>query len=138
MSAALLAVLPGAVSGPGETALERSFADPPDDCRVMMRWWWFEATVREASVVYVNDRRAGPVWCRLYGLDATAMLKPGDNRIRVLVANTAVNHMAGRAPPGYRLLNFRYGKSFDPQDIDRIKPVDSGLLGPVVLAVGSR
>src|SRR5258708_5989603 len=21
--------------------LEKSFQDPPDDCRIMMRWWWF-------------------------------------------------------------------------------------------------
>ena len=49
------------------------------------------------------------------------------------MANTAVNYMAGRGLPDYRLLNQRYGKRFDPQDMDKILPVPSGLLGPIRL-----
>jgi hypothetical protein len=30
------------------------------------------------------------------------------------------------------LLNLRYG-TFEPQDMDKIQPVDSGLLGPIRL-----
>ena len=26
---------------PAVAALHESFAHPPDDCRIMMRWWWF-------------------------------------------------------------------------------------------------
>ncbi|MBN1818868.1 MAG: hypothetical protein JW828_16010 [Sedimentisphaerales bacterium] len=94
---------------------------------------WLESPVREAAVVFINGKRAGSVWCPPYEVEATGLLERGDNRIRILVANTAVNHMAGRALPDYRLLNQRYGKRFDPQDMDKIQPIDSGLLGPIRL-----
>jgi hypothetical protein len=94
---------------------------------------WFEGPVREAAVVYVNDQRAGSVWCPPYAVDVTGLLGRGENRIRIQVANTAVNHMAGGSLPDYRLLNQRYGKRFDPQDMDKIQPIDSGLLGSVRL-----
>jgi len=94
---------------------------------------WFEGPVREAAVVYINGQRAGSVWCPPYSIEITGLLKSGENKIRILVANTAVNHMAGRSLPDYRLLNQRYGKRFDPQDMDKIRPIDSGLFGPIRL-----
>jgi hypothetical protein len=94
---------------------------------------WLEGPVRETAEVYVNERRAGSVWCSPYAMDVSDLLKQGENTIRVLVANTSMNHMAGRALPDYRLLNQRYGKRFDPQDMDKIQPIDSGLLGSVRL-----
>ncbi|MGH9723193.1 MAG: glycosyl hydrolase [Bryobacteraceae bacterium] len=94
---------------------------------------WLDGPVREAAVVYVNGRRAGSVWRPPYKVDVTPMLKPGANQVRIVVANLAVNHMAGRAPPDYRLLHPRYGARFEAQDMDRIEPVASGLLGPIRL-----
>lgn len=91
------------------------------------------APVRESAVVYVNDRRAGSVWCPPYALDVSSLLKPGENRFRIVVANLAVNYMAGRAQPDYRLLNLRYGVKFEPQDMDQIRPVPAGLMGPIRL-----
>ena len=32
---------PGVSSGSSLSALHDGFAHPPDDCRIMMRWWWF-------------------------------------------------------------------------------------------------
>lgn len=91
------------------------------------------APVREAAVIYVNDRKVGVVWCPPFALDVTAFLRRGDNKIRIVVANTAINHMAGRALPDYRLLNLRYGERFQPQDMDKVQPAPSGLLGAVRL-----
>jgi hypothetical protein len=96
---------------------------------------WFEGPVREAAVVYVNGQRAGSAWCPPYKVDVTGLLKRGENVIRIQVANTAVNHMAGRALPDYRLLNLRYGTRFEPQDMDKIQPVESGLLNPIRIIV---
>ena len=96
------------------------------------------APVREAAVIFVNDQRAGSVWCPPYSIDVTKLLKRGDNRIRVMVANTAINHMAGRALSDYRLLNLRFGERFQPQDMDKVQPVPSGLLGPIRLVAGGR
>jgi len=94
---------------------------------------WLEGPVREAAVVYVNDRRAGSVWCPPYSLDVTGFLQPGLNRLRIVVANLAVNHMAGRRLPDYRLLNLRYGVRFEAQDMDKVQAIPSGLLGPIRL-----
>ena len=54
------------------------------------------------------------------------------------MSNTAINHMAGRALPDYRLLNLRYGERFQPQDMDKVQPVTSGLLGPIRLISKAR
>ena len=94
---------------------------------------WLDGPVREAAVVYINDVRAGAVWCPPYSLDVRKFLRAGQNKIRVLVGNTAMNYMAGHSLPDYRLLNLRYGERFQAQDMDKIQPLPSGLLGPVKL-----
>jgi len=92
-----------------------------------------DAPVRDAAVVYVNGQRAGSAWCPPYALDVTPFVRPGSNTVRIEVANTAINHMAGRALPDYKLLNLRYGTRFEPQDMDKVQPAPSGLLGPIRL-----
>jgi len=94
---------------------------------------WFDPPVREAAVIYVNEQRAGSVWCPPYRLDVTSFLRAGENRFRIVVANTAMNYMAGHSLPDYRLLNLRYGERFQPQDMDKIQPLPSGLLSAVRL-----
>ena len=98
---------------------------------------WFDPPVREAAVVYLNDQRVGSVWCPPYELDLTGLLKPGENRLRIVVGNLALNYMAGRRLPDYRLLNLRYGERFQAQDMDKVKPIPAGLLGTIrIIATG--
>jgi hypothetical protein len=111
--------------------LGQALAEPPGKSNGMQAW--LDGPVREAAVVYINERCAGSVWCPPYSIEVTGLLKSGDNKIRILVANTAINHMAGKPLPDYRRLNQRYGTRFEPQDMDKIKPVASGLLGPIHL-----
>src|SRR6185369_17195255 len=99
---------------------------------------WLEPPVREAAVVYVNEQRVGSVWCPPYALDVSSFLRPGNNKIRIVVANLALNYMAGRRLPDYRLLTLRYGERFQAQDMDKVQPVPSGLLGPVRLVAQAR
>lgn len=94
---------------------------------------WIESPVREAAVVYVNGKRAGSVWRPPYELEITEWLHTGANMLRVVVGNLAINSMAGKSLPDYRLLNLRYGKRFDPQDMDKLQALPSGLLGPITL-----
>jgi len=94
---------------------------------------WLDAPVREAAVVYVNDQKAGSVWCPPYAVDVTPFLRAGNNRIKILVANSALNYMAGRRLPDYRLLNLRYGERFQAQDMDKVQALPAGLLGPIRL-----
>ncbi|HYE74198.1 MAG TPA: glycosyl hydrolase, partial [Blastocatellia bacterium] len=96
---------------------------------------WYEGPVREAAVVYINGERAGSVWRPPYRLDIAKFLKPGQNQIKVIVGNTAINHMAGRKLPDYKLLILRYGDRFQPQDMDKVKPLPSGLTGKIQLIV---
>ncbi|HJX01263.1 MAG TPA: glycosyl hydrolase, partial [Terriglobales bacterium] len=95
---------------------------------------WLDAPVREAAVVYVNGERAGSLWCPPYSVDVTKLLHPGANNLKVEVANLAVNHMAGRSLPDYRLLNLRYGTRFEAQDMDKVQSIPAGLFGPIRLA----
>jgi hypothetical protein len=105
---------------------------PPQNLRTGMQAW-LDGPVRDAAVVYVNERRVGSVWMPPYALDLTGALRPGANRIRIEVANTALNYMAGHRLPDYRLLNLRYGERFTPQDMDKVRAEPSGLLGPIRL-----
>lgn len=92
-----------------------------------------ESPVHEASVVYINGKRAGAVWCPPYALDVTSLLHTGDNTIRIVVANLALNEMAKGSLPDYRALNAKYGERFQAQDMNQVKPVPAGLLGPIRL-----
>ena len=92
-----------------------------------------ESPVREAAVVTINGLRAGSVWHPPYVLDVTPYLRAGSNHIEIRVGNLGINALAGRARPDYRLLTARYGERFVPQDMDHLKPLPSGILGPVRL-----
>ncbi len=94
---------------------------------------YLDAPVREVAEVFVNGRRAGVVWRPPWRLDVTQWMQNGVNHLRIVVGNTAINEMAGEPQPDLRLLRARYGKLFEPQDMDDLKPLPSGLLGPVTL-----
>jgi hypothetical protein len=89
---------------------------------------YLEAPVREAAEVFVNGQRAGFVWRPPYTIDITRFLTAGQNTLRIIVGNTAINSLAGRALPTYRLLNQRYGERFTPQDMGNLQPLPSGIL----------
>ncbi len=99
---------------------------------------FLDSPVREAAEVFINGQRAGVVWRPPYTIDVTSFLKAGKNEIRIVVGNTAINALAGRTPPDYRLLNARYGERFAPQDMENLQPLPSGLLGGVRLKIGRR
>ncbi len=98
---------------------------------------YIDSPVREAAEVFVNGRRAGAVWHPPYTLDLTSLLKAGKNDLKIVVGNTAINSLAGRTPPDYRLLNDRYGERFTPQGMDHLEPLPSGLLSGVWLRIGA-
>jgi hypothetical protein len=110
----------------------RGAAAPVQQRRNGMRAW-LDGPVREAAVVYVNGQRGGAVWRPPYVLDITRLARAGENELRIEVANLAINKLAGQSPPDYRLLNLRYGERFQPQDMQNLEPLPSGLLGPIRL-----
>jgi len=92
-----------------------------------------ESPVREAAVVYLNGRRAGSVWHAPYEVEAGPLLHLGVNTVRIVVANLAINELAKGPLPDYKALNVKYGERFQPQDMNNLQPLPSGLLGPVRL-----
>jgi hypothetical protein len=94
---------------------------------------WLDSPVREAAMVFVNESLAGTVWLPPYQVDVTKYLHAGDNQLRIVVGNLAINEMAGRALPSYRLLNDRYGERFRAQDVTDVQPLPSGILGDLRL-----
>ena len=47
------------------------------------------------------------------------------------MANTAINELAGQSLPDYKLLKLKYGDRFQPQDMENLQPLPSGILGQV-------
>ncbi len=92
-----------------------------------------ESPVRESALVCVNGKQAGAVWHPPYEVDVTQLLHSGSNQLTIRVANLAINEIAGRALPDYRLLNLRYGKRFVPQGFENLKPLPAGILGSIHL-----
>jgi hypothetical protein len=89
--------------------------------------------IREAAIVFVNGKRAGALWHPPYRIDISRFVHEGENQIEVRVYNTAINLLAGRPPRDYTALRAKYGRRFDPQDMDNLQPIPSGLFGPIHL-----
>jgi len=89
--------------------------------------------VREAAILFINGQRAGSLWHPPYRIDVTAFVHSGENTIEVHVYNTAINLLAGQPPRDYTALRAKYGRRFDPQDMDHLQPIPSGLFGPIRL-----
>jgi len=92
-----------------------------------------ESPVREAAVVYVNGKLAGSVWHPPYEIPVGNLLKAGPNKLRVMVANLAINQLAKGPRPDYKELNARFGERFQPQDMENLQALPSGLLGSIRL-----
>jgi hypothetical protein len=96
---------------------------------------WYEGPVREAALVVVNGQRAGSLWHPPYQLEITGLLKPGLNHIELHVFNTALNAWSALPPRDYKPLIEQYGDRFQMQDLDKVKPVSSGIMGDIKLII---
>jgi hypothetical protein len=99
---------------------------------------WLDGPVREAAEVYVNGHRVGTIWHPPYELDIAPYAHAGENEFRIVVGNTAVNDMAGKPLPDRTQLTAKYGERFVDQGSELVKPVPSGLTGPIRLIVPNR
>jgi hypothetical protein len=94
---------------------------------------WYLAPIREAALVVVNGQAAGALWHPPYRLDIATLLKPGVNRIEIHVYNTAFNAWSALPPHDYKPLIAKYGDRFQMQDLNKVHPLPSGILGTVTL-----
>jgi hypothetical protein len=89
--------------------------------------------------VEVNRRSFGVVWKEPLRVEITPAIREGRNELRVRIANTWANRLAGDArDPGGK----RYGKTnittttADGIPWAKVDPIPSGLMGPVRLYAG--
>ena len=94
---------------------------------------WYEPPVREAAIVFINGKRAGSLWHPPYKLNVTPYLKSGQNRIEIRVYNTALNAWSALPPHDYKPLITKYGDRFQMQDLNKVVPISSGILGAIHL-----
>ena len=99
--------------------------------------------IREAAEIFVNGQRAGSLWHAPYRLDISRFIKQGENQLEIRVQNTAINRMAAETPEQaqqpprrYTAVNAIYGVRAVPQDLEKLDPVPSGLLGHIALLEG--
>lgn len=81
--------------------------------------------------VFLNGEDLGVVWKPPYAVDVTDRLRPGNNELRIEVANTWHNRLVGDAalPPAERITITNIRRPFTPNT----PLLESGLLGPVRL-----
>jgi hypothetical protein len=108
--------------------------EPPKSGDPHMRAW-LDGPVREAAQVFVNDQAAGAIWKPPYELEISDKLHAGENHLKIVVGNLAINTMAGQSLPDRTLLNSKYGVRAIPQDMENLQPLPSGLLGPLRLVI---
>jgi alpha-L-rhamnosidase len=94
---------------------------------------WYDPPIHEAAIVFLNGQRAGSLWHPPYRLDVSKSLKPGENHIEIHVYNTALNAWSALPPHDYKPLIEKYGDRFQMQDLDKVRPIPSGILGTIHL-----
>jgi hypothetical protein len=94
---------------------------------------YFDPPIRAAALVVINGKPAGALWHPPYRLDITKLLKPGQNHIELHVFNTALNAWSALPPHDYKPLIAKYGDRFQMQDLDKVTPISSGILGTIHL-----
>jgi hypothetical protein len=90
--------------------------------------------VGDLAEVFVNDKPAGSVWHSPYTIDITGLLKAGENKLEIRVANLWVNRLIGDAQPDAKKVTFTTISTHRANA--PLRP--SGLIGPVRLLVGGK
>ncbi|MBC2651149.1 glycoside hydrolase [Novosphingobium flavum] len=91
--------------------------------------WLDLGEVGDLARVSVNGVEVGTVWHAPYRIDIGAAVRPGVNRLDILVANTWVNRLVGDAQPGAKPLTWTALPTYRADA--PLRP--SGLIGPVRL-----
>jgi hypothetical protein len=129
--------LPGAPNAPAPPEPRALTPDGLPDPRITRpeprNFGYYDAPIREAALVTINGQPAGALWHPPYRLDVSKLLKPGQNHIEIRVYNTALNKWASLPPHDFAPLTAKYGDKFQMQDLNKVMPISSGLLGPVHL-----
>lgn len=100
--------------------------------------------VAKVGEVWLNGKRLGITWAKPHRFDVTELLKPGENTIRVEVANVWSNRLKGDAVTGEKFTNSNIKRTIIPAPTietgdqtrvpwAKVPLIKSGLIGPVQL-----
>lgn len=100
--------------------------------------------VAKVGEVWLNDKRLGITWAKPHRFDVTGIIKPGENTIRVEVANVWSNRIKGDAVTGQNFTNSNITSTIIPAATietgdqtrvpwAKVPLIESGLIGPVQL-----
>jgi alpha-L-rhamnosidase len=92
--------------------------------------------VRETAEVWINDTKVGTAWCLPYNLEIPAGLLKTQNEIKIKVRNLSANeikYMDSRQVNWKKFYDINMVDiQYKPFNASSWKPVDSGLLGPII------
>jgi len=101
------------------------------------KWFLDAGRVLDSARVIVNGEPAGCVWTTPFQLDISRFLRAGENVLRLEVVNKSQNRVIDlqRQNPDWQKckLEINDETGSGTLQIDRLSPLDSGLLGPVAL-----
>jgi hypothetical protein len=129
------APLPGAPNAPPEKPVlgPNGLPDPAVTRPGNGMHAYYDPPIHEGALVYINDQYAGALWHPPYRLDVSPYMLEGANHIEIRVYNTAMNAWSAMPPHDFKPLVAKYGDRFQMQDLERVAPVSSGLLGSIHL-----
>jgi hypothetical protein len=113
----------------GTGAYTRTIQAPENWFKPGTHLWIDLGDVKNLAEVQVNGKSLGVVWHTPYRVDATSLLKPGDNEIVINVTNAWVNRLIGDQQPG--ATKYTYADVTPYKADSPLQP--SGLLGPVTV-----
>jgi hypothetical protein len=119
---------PGVRYFSGTALYTKSFSLPPDARKAGSHLTLDLGDVREVAEVSLNGHPLGILWNPPFVLDITSAVRPGENRLRVQVANLWVNRLIGDAQPEVKT---KYTFTTIPTYEANAPLRASGLLGPV-------
>lgn len=119
---------PGVRYFSGEATYTRTFRLPEGVSDAGPLWLDLGA-VGDLAEVTVNGQAAGAVWIAPWRVDISQVVRPGENKVSIKVANLWVNRLIGDAQPGAEPIAFTTIDTFSADA--PLRP--SGLIGPVRL-----
>jgi len=119
----------------GKATYRNAFELDEDQLGDELAWELDLGRVGEVARVYLNGYEVGVSVFPPHRFDVTSRLRPGANHLVVEVANTWLNRMVGDLdkPVGERRTRSNVGEAGGKRPWSDMRPLPSGLMGPVTL-----
>jgi hypothetical protein len=124
----------------GIATYEKTFHFEPGSCNQTDRRIFLDlGNISKVGEVWLNGTPLGITWCKPYRFEVTSILKRGENKLKVEIANTWSNRLTGDAVTGGKFTNTNIrttninGLNTKQVPWAQVPLIGSGLFGPVTL-----